>query len=550
MFLGGVKVNLAATGEYIDLYRAADVATRVKNLAAFITNDALSDKAIQEQKNNLNAQIQILKNKEAALFKLLKVKNIEKLNQRLEEYRADTLNLFGQGLHKNFIFPLENDKIKDYGKYEKAIYEVIKDLIKTSEKNFIDKSEGTFGNFVYAIVMSALNAKNSQSNKQIGHFHARHGYDLGSSSTTIEEIINPLYFSEEQKKRLQEIMEEKYNNGNFPAVADFLISKNSNGQSITTWFDYTDRKTSKKAKNLDKTNANQNIKNMIINKNPQAQPLLGTVIDYVLQKQDTAFYVGKNEKEITGILGEIQAIYFLCKLTDSVPGETVQWKGGIIDKSKGKKPHQDIALKSLGIQVKNTTKDLEKQIDMDINFWDLNIHEFLKRLELSESVKEMFLNYFGTYQFNVPYVKKENGSYQKADEAVGAGSEIFNPAREKLEDLQSDIDKLFSVFAASLMYMDIGEDVPKIDANILYILGGTAAITASQILDKIKNSFQTKTPILINSFLKTKETNIVGMLNGGQFFFTKEQKGKTVSENILSNIKLNAKYRFNLADYL
>jgi hypothetical protein len=98
--------------------------------------------------------------------------------------------------------------------------------------------------------------------------------------------------------------------------------------------------------------------------------------------------------------------------------------------------------------------------------------------------------------------------------------------------------------------MDIGEDVPKIDANILYILGGTAAITASQILNKIKKSFQTKTPIMINSFLKTKETNIVGMLNGGQFFTTKEQKGKTVSENVLNNVKLNAKYRFNLADYL
>ena len=77
MFLGGVKVNLAATGKYIDLYRAADVATRVNNLAAFITNDAISDKVIQEQKNNLNTQIQVLENKEKALFEILKVKNIE-----------------------------------------------------------------------------------------------------------------------------------------------------------------------------------------------------------------------------------------------------------------------------------------------------------------------------------------------------------------------------------------------------------------------------------------------------------------------------------------
>lgn len=543
-------MNLAATGKYIDLYRAADVAIRVNNLASFITNDAISDKMIQEQKSNLNTQIQILENKEKALFEILKVKNIEELNQRLKEYRAETLNLFGQGLHKSFIFPLESDKIKDYEKYEKAVYEVIEDLRKTSEKDFINQSKGTFGNLIHGIVMSALNAKNNQSNKQIGHFYASHGYDLGSSSTTIEEIVNPLYFSKEQQKRLEEIMEEKYNNGNFPAVVDFLISKNNNGQSITTWFDYTEKYTSKKAKNLDTTNTNQNIKNMIISKNPQAQPLLEKVIDYVLQEQNTAFYVGKNEKEITGILGEIQAIYFLCKLTNSVPGEVVKWKGGIIDRSKGKKPHQDIVLENLGIQVKNTTKELEKLIDININFWDLNIHEFLKRLKLSESVKEMFLNYFGTYQFNVPYVKKENGSYQKADEAVGAGSEIFNPAREKLEDLQLDIDKLFSVFAASLMYMDIGEDVPKIDTNILYVLGGTAVITASQILNKIKSSFQTKTPIMINSFLKTKETNIVGMLNGGQFFTTKEHKGKTISENVLNNVKLNARYRFNLVDYL
>lgn len=536
-------MNLAATGEYFDLYRAADVAKRVDNLSNFLTNEAISDFTLNKQREQLNNQIRILEQKEQVLFEKLNVKSIEELNQRLKNYQQETLNLSGPALYKEFIFTLENENIKSYDTFEKAVYEVINSLIKENTQ----KASQKYGDYIHSLVMTELNKNTTKS-----HFYSTKGYDIGSGQNELSEIVKPIYFTKEQTKQLMEIMKTKYAKKDFPQVLKCVTQETNNGQKIETWFDYTGRATSKKANNAQRrAETSQAIKNLILSKNPQASPLLSEIIDYVLsESKNKAFYVGHNEKEIIGILGEIQALYFLCSLTNTKPGDTVQWRGGIIDDTTGKKPHQDIVLESLGIQVKNTTKDLQNNINQDINFWNLNINEFLKRLELSPSIQEMFLNYFGTYQFNIPYIKTETGDYQRAEKAIGEGSEIFNPAREELIGLQSDIDKLFSVFAASLMYMDISQDIKNVDANILYILGGTAAITASQILHKIRQDLQkSSTPIMINSYLKEQGANIVGVLNQVNLFRQKEQQTKSISTNILNNIKLSARYRFNLANY-
>jgi hypothetical protein len=35
------------------------------------------------------------------------------------------------------------------------------------------------------------------------------------------------------------------------------------------------------------------------------------VVDYILQRNNLAFFVGANEKDVTGLLGEINGMFFI-----------------------------------------------------------------------------------------------------------------------------------------------------------------------------------------------------------------------------------------------
>jgi hypothetical protein len=68
---------------------------------------------------------------------------------------------------------------------------------------------------------------------------------------------------------------------------------------------------------------------------------LSRAIDKVILKRGgtTAFFVGNNVKDMTGILGEIQTLYYLLVITEGEIDSNMGWVGGIGN------PHSDIILR-------------------------------------------------------------------------------------------------------------------------------------------------------------------------------------------------------------
>jgi hypothetical protein len=58
-----------------------------------------------------------LQQKEAKIFELLGVKNIDELNHRMEEYKAAVINFSGAGLAEEFISILEVEDAEEYNDF-------------------------------------------------------------------------------------------------------------------------------------------------------------------------------------------------------------------------------------------------------------------------------------------------------------------------------------------------------------------------------------------------------------------------------------------------
>ena len=88
-------------------------------------------------------------------------------------------------------------------------------------------------------------------------------------------------------------------------------------QATFTWSTITEDLTPTEAKERLTENEineiNLKIKTLILSKINNDVELISKIIDYILSKDKTAFFVGKNINDITGILGEIQGLYYLSK---------------------------------------------------------------------------------------------------------------------------------------------------------------------------------------------------------------------------------------------
>ena len=139
------------------------------------------------------------------------------------------------------------------------------------------------------------------------------------------------------------------------------------------------------------------------------QLLISLIVDHVLQQEPHAFFVGKNVNEITGILGEIQGLFYISTfLRSKNSNANLIWKGGKISGNSSHKPHQDLLLdEKFGIQVKNTTKDILNE-QSKVGFSENTLDYLLSsKLNLNENIIEIFRTYYGTLNFNVPYHRDE-----------------------------------------------------------------------------------------------------------------------------------------------
>lgn len=556
-----------AIGKYKNIMRSAPFVTTVNELNSAIGEEKKNIIAkLSNNKSAFNTQLTQAQAKQMQLFRELGIKTsagdsqtaLMELNKRIRDYQQITLNLSGRGLYKNFMMSLEEEGIKNIPLFEAAAKEVMEEFFDTDYAATIQKAEGTIGEKVQQIVTQGLSTSTQ-------HFSSKAGYNLslntGNAKENILDFVRIFDLTLEQRKQLVKKIEEKAakdkrsKNKEKTAAQIYIDSKVSDDKTIMTWFSITNKSTPTKAekmKNL--SQKNQQLKNLILRNSGvpgEYRYLLEEAIDHVLLIKSSALFVGKNEKEIIGILGEIQSLFYLYLLVGNKKGKVI-WKGGTSQGKNNAKPHQDIVFRELGIQVKNTTKDLfSHETDFLVNFKEVKLTEFLNTLNLSGYTRDIFENYFGMFSFNVPYIYDGTNYKQseKATDETEAGRN-FNQARNIMDtSMQTDIDTLLSLFASTLMYLAVSKTNIE-DTNTLFILGGVSAITAAAILEEIKEDVlaNEKVPFMVNGYQKLEGQNIVGVLQNIKIHQGKEIE--TRSENIIDTISISTRYNFkNLISY-
>lgn len=528
------------------LFRQEEVDKRISTLSSAISN-MMGKYQTQNYENIVAGYLKRLEERENMLFQLLGItsgtieQKAAELGRRIRLYDSYTLNLSGERLNNSLIGRLKDLSNKETATLRKDFIEAI--TVTNEYQEATTQNVGALADLVNEVLSST---------KYVISTKGRTSSTKAFQSGKIEDIIIS-NLTKAQKRRATEFIEKQRENSNKQLLKnlaiDFTTTDNVLDSKISFETIVEQGLTLDYAKTLSEeelNSINNTIKQQISNMAPQAN--LGSIINYVLRNKPYAFFVGKNVAAITGILGEIQGLFLFSLLMTGIPGRLapqVKWIGGKVDKS-GKQPHADILIRGMGIQIKNTTKGniLTDGLN-NISFTSKNLNSFLSGvnidgIELSTMDKDIISSAYATYHFNIEY-DDTSFPYRKGPSYKNE----YAPTRERLKGLIELVDKLFGIFSATLMYLDVAKNGAVGSGNILYLLGGTAVTTASLVLqdtlDKLRNkqptNFHTSSSLTSQQF-----TTIVDVLNAGS---GRKQTAHYIMKSELEKIKLTSSYNFS-----
>lgn len=518
-----------AIGSYYDVYTVPEYEQRVSNIKSSIIELKNGDFFINAV-SKLEDQIARLEAKERQFLSKINidgVKTLEDLNRHLAEYRKVTLNLSGPALVQAFTGVLEEKNTAEYDFFNAEVTSIIQNEIFNNQ----DIKEHGYS-WAHDQVMNFLNQGLVVTKGIDVSFRSKKGFTLDG--------IYPANFTSAQKKKWKKIIAERMKQkgiGNGQWDMDVFSSETTLTASFN-WFDVTKHLTQTEAKKMPPVEIikiNKEVKKAILAQTGDKQ-LMGNIVDHVLQNNQLAFFVGKNINDITGILGEIQGLYYLSKLFGGMNAtkmpDNLFWRGGTYTGDNSTKPHQDLLFETFGIQVKNSTKELVGSI----SFANASIETMLAKTDMSEAAKNVFYNFYGTKEFNIPYHREGTRDYRPGLRMSDKGAQEYANAREELLNCEKDIEELLNLFAASFMYMDVAENFTLEDANTFYLIGGTAFYAASTILKEMLEKLKNEVNSLKVSSSITLGKNIIDALNSG--------KGRDYSSAMIKNIRLTSSYKF------
>lgn len=258
--------------------------------------------------------------------------------------------------------------------------------------------------------------------------------------------------------------------------------------------------------------ANNKIKAMILNKVGHNK-YVEDALNQMLSQNENMFFVGRNEKQITGLLGEMAAYATLKKIFGG--GINLKWIAQ--DLKNGKQLSLDLLLEDMyGIQVKNTTDDLKDFSSglgglHRIHFVDKSANEVIKQLTDSDALA----NVYETSYFNISYcINHDNRPH------VIPGSSSFDKIATELVNLREQIHIFLLRFSPQLLYIANDASLKsqlatlttelrqKVSGNILYIVGNQP-VFASQMLKEIEQQIRK----IIDICNENGVNNISGALN-------------------------------------
>ena len=501
----------------------------------------LSDKYnVETFKNDLLRQIERLEAQEAMFLSALGAKDLSEINERIKQYKADypkIQNLNGPGLYWEFLNSIEASQAYITDEEQREFVEFFS---RVEVEGLVPEED--FIAWFQAILNSASK----------GTIRSTAGYE---KATHIEQVILKR-LTAQQKRRVKEFM-KGHRKETKKKGYNITVAQGSN--NVTTTFHGTDW--ASLTKNQKKTEIEEqlkrglltkaqlddmlrNIYNLIVSKGPSDNKYFRQAVGEVIFEKNSktkVFYAGNMMNGITGLLGEIQALFYIKSILGDAAGakSEIAWVGGINN------PHEDLILTTMGnqigIQVKNAFKNIESQGQLsDISFMDkaaLNFEEVRKKMGAD------YYDVLSIYEmdaFNVEYIRQD-GVYKPGN------NDVFHPSRENIDFLSKEVDRIMALFAGALMYMSVGEEFSNIDVgNSVYILGGTVMQFASEILMDLfckLEKYEKDIGFKVNAYFN-KGANKIGNI-ADYFNANRGRRNQSVSKS-LGQLFLQSSYTFQL----
>lgn len=500
--------------------------------------DTLNQKELELFRNHFNINcsspqqgIQILQerinlyNEKVIALNSLSGQNISQL---VEDYQMDINGILA--FYKNFVTSMET---KIVGVIEKTEQEAMKELSREIMKlaDSINKNTKMYNALAGkdGLIDIAFSAKAQKGNFSPKAFKKADNKSLFSGTlkdTTqlTEKLIKQIY---DKRKELKRALRNQ-NKEEFPILN--IIIKNNYGDSVSEYAQATGGFTT----------ASERTKNKKYDMIPEIDKVAALISSKIgnnfypeirefLLRDPAQIYAGRNAKSVTGLLGELQGYLYMTIILGREPS-SIGWVGG--QQREGHQSHTDLTMvlnnegieeREIGIQVKNSIND-----NMIIQFQDM--------VGLTEDFKSIY--YFD--KFNVPYeITGPRGSRK----AVSGNPPTFVSTRNQIESLKEEADRVASLQAAAMMYMDVAEEFSKTgqaNRNILYIISGQI-FDAATILTKIRNAIDTRSrsSFALQAYLKKENrSTIIEDLNDKGFSLIGSEGGT------VKNFKLTTSYNF------
>lgn len=528
----------------------------LENYGSKIDNALNSDKfSIEAISNSLQKQYEELERIALNAYKSLKCKGNDlitceaELNNRIEALQQGVSFLNGKELEKHFLRGLRNatayspDMQLLYSKLVKKAEESAMKALNTNnveeeriaEQLFNEISDNIYTNLKFIESGKRSVATNLLTNKRV-------------SAPRFSRYFAEL--SKQTQKRIREKFAEEEKKSRLPVNVDNVRIEEEIGDNLKLDIDLENlnddfalnfMKMSSEDRRL--LTQNQNIVNYV-NNYMKAQ-LLGKysgeykkyfqeAINQLLQTDKLAFFVGENMQDFTGILGELQGLYYIKVLLGGNIKRTVDWIGK-------NNEHADLLLKSalgdFGIQVKNSSRDSamheiefqtfgtkSKTIDgitKSLTQYSGNFIQTFYTTDASNNLSKLGFgdlltsieNILGMHTFNIEYIWENS-------RAVAKSNEDFQDTRRKIEEYSAKAQKIMALASIATMYMQTTTTSAR-ESNTLYLIAGATVISAASILKNIINevnknleSFKFKMKTTLNP--NSPDYTIVDYFNAGK----------------------------------
>ncbi len=533
-----------------------------------LSNSLDTDNLVQHIIDNLENKIKLLKDNEQKFLDMFDCKSTQQFKDRVRNY-YDYTNLYKfTGSELDVLIKDFSDKIKEDEKQEDALImrifynlaqntfekELGKDFIKALEDGEVTESIAQRAQHYLLLGLSGAgygkggNLGSKGANGLIGSkkpiFSVKTGTDGKNYLQPLSRNMTEAFREhlESMKKKMDHSLSKVNKNKKQKILENKELLKGTstidfNEDSFTQTFvvDWSDMIQKATTDNSGKSNKIKSHYLAHKGDNDALKDFNNTIIEYILnylnlptegglrnfakkRMQDMChenpalFFIGKSDKALIGVLGEINAVVAITNLLGKkYSSKALQWVGGVNDNSSNSKalPSVDIVLKEIGglnfgVQIKNTADDLDFNFSHYVRFADKSVEKTFEQLGLGEG--NVLRNVYIADTYNVP-AKRIGNKYEQVDydtefeDTLSQATFLEYVRIDKLIDkIVSELNLFLTLFAPDFLYMSLGEDfksklaslnaaTEKTGGNYVYIVGKQVYF-AQDILLQLQNDLK------------------------------------------------------------